>query len=31
MSYDVTGDTVQGDLGPWFGWFSNRLKGYEDT
>lgn len=21
----------QGDLGPWFGWFSNRLKGYPDT
>jgi hypothetical protein len=21
----------QGDLGPWFGWFSNRLKGYDDT
>jgi hypothetical protein len=19
------------DLGPWFGWFSNRLKGYPDT
>jgi hypothetical protein len=18
-------------LGPWFGWFSNRLKGYDDT
>jgi hypothetical protein len=21
----------QDDLGPWFGWFSNRLKGYPDT
>jgi hypothetical protein len=21
----------QGDLGPWFGWFSNQLKGYPDT
>jgi hypothetical protein len=21
----------QGDFGPWFGWFSNRLKGYPDT
>ena len=21
----------QGHLGPWFGWFSNRLKGYPDT
>jgi hypothetical protein len=21
----------QGDLGPWFGWFSNRLNGYPDT
>jgi hypothetical protein len=21
----------QGDLGPWFGWFSNRLPGYPDT
>ena len=21
----------QGDLGPWFGWLSNRLKGYPDT
>ncbi len=21
----------QGGLGPWFGWFSNRLKGYPDT
>lgn len=21
----------QGELGPWFGWFSNRLKGYPDT
>lgn len=21
----------QEDLGPWFGWFSNRLKGYDDT
>ena len=21
----------QGNLGPWFGWFSNRLKGYPDT
>jgi hypothetical protein len=21
----------QGDLGPWFGWFSNRLIGYPDT
>ena len=21
----------QGDLGPWFGWFSNRLLGYPDT
>ena len=21
----------QGALGPWFGWFSNRLKGYPDT
>src|SRR5215467_5113173 len=21
----------QGDLGPWFGWFSNRLEGYPDT
>ena len=24
-----TGD--QGNLGPWFGWFSNRLKGYPET
>jgi hypothetical protein len=22
---------TQGELGPWFGWFSNRLKGYPDT
>jgi hypothetical protein len=21
----------QGELGPWFGWFSNRLKGYPET
>jgi hypothetical protein len=21
----------QGALGPWFGWFSNRLRGYTDT
>ena len=21
----------QGELGPWFGWFSNRLRGYPDT
>jgi hypothetical protein len=21
----------QGELGPWFGWFSNRLQGYPDT
>jgi hypothetical protein len=21
----------QGNVGPWFGWFSNRLKGYPDT
>jgi hypothetical protein len=21
----------RGELGPWFGWFSNRLKGYPDT
>jgi hypothetical protein len=24
-------DGSQGGLGPWFGWFSNRLKGYPDT
>lgn len=24
-------DGNQGELGPWFGWFSNRLKGYPDT
>jgi hypothetical protein len=24
-------DGGQGDLGPWFGWFSNRLAGYPDT
>ncbi len=24
-------DGEQGELGPWFGWFSNRLKGYPDT
>ncbi|WP_108879753.1 DUF2199 domain-containing protein [Anderseniella sp. Alg231-50] len=24
-------DGKQGHLGPWFGWFSNRLKGYPDT
>jgi len=22
---------MRGNLGPWFGWFSNRLKGYPDT
>ena len=30
--YQETFDSgEQGDLGPWFGWFSNRLKGYPDT
>jgi hypothetical protein len=24
-------DGEQGALGPWFGWFSNRLRGYPDT
>ena len=24
-------DGMQADLGPWFGWFSNRLAGYPDT
>ena len=24
-------DMEQGALGPWFGWFSNRLQGYADT
>lgn len=24
-------DNEQGRLGPWTGWFSNRLKGYADT
>lgn len=24
-------DGEQGELGPWFSWFSNRLKGYPDT
>jgi hypothetical protein len=24
-------DAGQGGLGPWLGWFSNRLKGYPDT
>jgi hypothetical protein len=34
-NFDLYLDTFdsgeQGDLGPWFGWFSNRLKGYPDT
>ena len=24
-------DQARGELGPWFGWFSNRLNGYENT
>jgi hypothetical protein len=28
---DTFDDGHQGSLGPWFGWFSNRLKGYPDT
>lgn len=32
LLYQETFDSgEQGDLGPWFGWFSNRLKGYPDT
>lgn len=34
-NFDLYLDTFnsgeQGDLGPWFGWFSNRLHGYPDT
>jgi hypothetical protein len=34
-SFDLYVETFdsgeQGDLGPWFGWFSNHLKGYPDT
>jgi hypothetical protein len=34
-NFDIYLDTFdsghQGGLGPWFGWFSNRLKGYPDT
>jgi hypothetical protein len=34
-NFDLYLDTFdggeQGHLGPWFGWFSNRLKGYPDT
>jgi hypothetical protein len=30
--YTATFDTgEQADLGPWFGWFSNRLRGYPET
>ena len=29
--YAETFDSGEGGLGPWFGWFSNRLKGYPDT
>lgn len=28
---DTFDDDHQGRLGPWFGWFANRLKGYPDT
>jgi hypothetical protein len=28
---DTFDSANQGGLGPWFGWFSNRLKGYPDT
>jgi hypothetical protein len=28
---DTFDSGAQGDLGPWFGWFSNRLKDYPDT
>jgi hypothetical protein len=28
---DTFDSGVQGELGPWFGWFSNRLKGYPET
>ena len=28
---DTFDDGKQGGLGPWFGWFSNRLIGYPDT
>jgi hypothetical protein len=35
QNFDLYVDTFdggrQGGLGPWFGWFSNRLKGYPDT
>jgi hypothetical protein len=32
INYMETFDSgEQGELGPWFGWFSNRLKGYPDT
>ena len=34
-NFDLYLDTFdsgeQGGLGPWFGWFSNRLRGYPDT
>ena len=34
-NFDLYVDTFdsgeQGGLGPWFGWFSNQLKGYPDT
>jgi hypothetical protein len=34
-NFDLYLDTFnsgeQGGLGPWFGWFSNRLKGYPET
>jgi hypothetical protein len=32
LLYQETFDSgEQGDLGPWFGWFSNRLEGYPDS
>ena len=31
LYYETYDDEKQDHLGPWFGWFSNRLKGYPDT
>ncbi|MGA7323307.1 MAG: hypothetical protein WBX25_02200 [Rhodomicrobium sp.] len=31
LCLDTFDSGEQGNLGPWFGWFSNRLEGYADT
>jgi hypothetical protein len=31
LYFDTFDSDRQNELGPWFGWFSNRLKGYPDT